>query len=102
MQTPNGRQPSKPGSTPGTLLTARRRRRRICCAEKENDVETEHAEKTHPIAGYITAIVLAGLVFWLMGALNTNEKAIIGVPFLLGWALVSLYIFNRRSSSEDH
>lgn len=65
-------------------------------------METEHAEKTHPIAGYITAIVLAGLVFWLMGALNTNEKAIIGVPFLLGWALVSLYIFNRRSPSEDH
>jgi len=63
-------------------------------------VETEHAEKTHPIAGYISAIVLALLVFWLMGALNTNEKAIVGVPFLLGWALVSLYIFNRRSSSE--
>jgi hypothetical protein len=37
-----------------------------------------------------------------MGALNTNEKAIVGVPFLLGWALVSLYIFNRRSPSEHH
>ena len=74
----------------------------MCCAEKENDVETEHAEKTHPIAGYITAIVLAGLVFLLMGALNTNGKAIVGVPFLFGWAIISLYIFNRRSSSEDH
>lgn len=65
-------------------------------------METEHAEKTHPIAGYISAIVLAGLVFLLMGALNTNEKAIIGVPFLFGWAIISLVIFNRRGAGEDH
>ena len=65
-------------------------------------METEHAEKTHPIAGYISAVVLAGLVFLLMGALNTNVKAIVGVPFLFGWAIISLFIFNRRGSSEDH
>jgi hypothetical protein len=70
--------------------------------DKETTVETEHAEKTHPIAGYISALVLAGLVFWLMGALNTNEKAIVGVPFLFGWAVISLVIFNRRGVGEDH
>ena len=70
--------------------------------DKETTVETEHAEKTHPIAGYISALVLAGLVFWLMGALNTNEKAIVGVPFLFGWAVISLVIFTRRGADEDH
>lgn len=70
--------------------------------DKETTVETEHAEKTHPIAGYISALVLAGLVFWLMAALNTNEKAIVGVPFLFGWAVISLVIFTRREAGEDH
>ena len=65
-------------------------------------METEHAEKTHPIAGYISALVLAGLVFWLMAVLNTNEKAIVGVPFLFGWAIISLVIFTRRGAGEDH
>ena len=71
-------------------------------SDKETTVEIEHAEKTHPIAGYISALVLAGLVFWLMAALNTNEKAIVGVPFLLGWAIISLIIFNRRGAREEH
>jgi len=70
--------------------------------DKETIVETEQAEKTHPIAGYISALVLAGLVFWLTAALNTNEKAIVGVPFLLGWAIISLIIFNRRGAREEH
>lgn len=70
--------------------------------DKETTVETEDAEKTHPIAGYISALVLAGLVFWLMAALNTNEKAIVGVPFLFGWAVISLVIFTRRGAGEEH
>ena len=72
--------------------------------DKETTVETEHAEKTHPIAGYISALVLAGAmtVDEHLFALNTNEKAIVGVTFLFGWAIISLVIFTRREAGEEH
>ena len=64
-------------------------------------MNAEHTENGHPIAGYISAVVLSALVLLLMGALNTNDKALIGLPFVAGWAIVSLYLFTKRSS-DDH
>jgi hypothetical protein len=83
------------------LLSAYRRLGRIWCIERESDVNAEHTEKAHPIAGYISAVVLSALVLLLMGALNTNDKALIGIPFVAGWAIVSLYLFTKRDS-DDH
>jgi len=57
-------------------------------------------EKTHPIAGYVFGLVLAGVLVALMGMFNGNDKAVLLVPFLLGWAVVSLVLYGRLAADE--
>lgn len=57
-------------------------------------------EKTHPIAGYVFGLVLAGVLVALMGMFNGNDKAVLLVPFLLGWAVVSLVLYGRLAAGE--
>ena len=63
-------------------------------------MSTDHAEKTHPIAGYVTAVVLGVGVYYLAGALNDMTTAYFVAPFAIGWALVSLAIFGKLDESE--
>ncbi|MFM8895532.1 MAG: hypothetical protein ACKOE2_09195 [Actinomycetales bacterium] len=64
-------------------------------------MESDHrVEKTHPIAGYIFGIVLAGVLVALMGMFNGNDKAILLVPIFLGWAVVSLVIFGAVKHAD--
>lgn len=63
-------------------------------------------EKTHPVAGYVFGVILAGVLVALMGMFNGNDKASLLVPFLLGWAVVSLVIYGRlqgvHAAGEAH
>lgn len=66
------------------------------------DVEAEHgSEKTHPVAGYIFGIVLAGVLVALMGMFNGNDKAALLIPVFAGWAVVSLVIFGAIKHGSD-
>ncbi len=57
-------------------------------------MDAEHgSQKTHPVAGYIFGIILAGVLVALMGLFNGNDKAALLAPLFLGWAVVSLVIF---------
>ncbi len=68
-------------------------------------MDAEHgSEKTHPIAGYIFGIILAGVLVALMGMFNGNDKAVLLIPVLAGWAVISLVIFGaiKHGSSAGH
>lgn len=68
-------------------------------------MDAEHgSEKTHPIAGYIFGLVLAGLLVALMGMFNGNDKAILLAPLFAGWAVVSLVIYGaiKHGSNAGH
>lgn len=63
-------------------------------------------EKTHPIAGYVFGVILAGVLVALMGMFNGNDKATLLAPFLVVWAVVSLVIYGRirggHAADEGH
>jgi hypothetical protein len=63
-------------------------------------MSTDHAEKTHPIAGYIAAVILGVGVYYLVGALNDMTTAYFVAPLVIGWAVVSLAIFGKLDDSE--
>jgi len=64
-------------------------------------MSNDHAEKTHPIAGYIAAVVLGIGVYYLVGALNDMTTAYFVAPLVIGWALVSLAIFGKLDPAEE-
>ena len=64
-------------------------------------MSTDHAEKTHPIAGYIAAVVLGIGVYYLAGALNDMTTAYFVAPLVIGWAVVSLVLFGKLDSAEE-
>lgn len=61
---------------------------------------SEQQEKTHPIAGYVFAVVLACILVYLMGAFNGMDKAILSAPFFIGWALISVALYGKLDSSD--
>ncbi|MFA7324633.1 MAG: hypothetical protein WC005_09770 [Candidatus Nanopelagicales bacterium] len=65
-------------------------------------MSTDHVEKTHPVAGYIFAIVLGVLAFYLVVALNDMKTALFALPLLAGWAVVSMWLFGRPLDQDAH
>lgn len=64
-------------------------------------MNAEHGtDKTHPIAGYLAAVIMAGLLVVLMGSFNGMNKALLVVPVFLGWAIVSLVLFGRLATGD--
>ena len=63
---------------------------------------SDHEEKNHPIAGYIAAVILGGLVVLLLSAMSSIPAASLAVPFVVGWAILSLYLFTRKGSADSH
>lgn len=63
---------------------------------------SEHAQKSHPIAGFIAAIVFGVIVYAIVGAMNGFGKAAIVLPFFVGWAIISLAIFRTAGEESDH
>jgi len=63
-------------------------------------MSNDHVEKTHPIAGYIAAVILGVGVYYLVGALNDMTTAYFVAPLVIGWALVSLVIFGKLDPAE--
>ena len=57
---------------------------------------SEHAEKNHPIAGYVAAVIIGALIVLLLSAMSNISAASLAVPFVIGWALLSLYLFTRK------
>lgn len=64
-------------------------------------MSTDHTEKTHPIAGYIAAVILGIGVYYLVGALNDMTTAYFVAPLVIGWAVVSLALFGKFDPSEE-
>lgn len=68
-------------------------------------MDAEHgAQKTHPVAGYIFGVILAGVLVALMGLFNGNDKAALLAPLFFGWAVISLLIFgaSKHGSGSGH
>lgn len=63
---------------------------------------SDHAQKNHPIAGFIAAIAFGVIVYALMGAMNGFDKAAIVLPFFVSWAVISLAIFRTAGDDSDH
>ena len=63
---------------------------------------SEHQEKNHPVAGVIAAIVFSVILELLFAAMNPDSPAWRFLPFMLLWALISIYIFGIRKDSDDH
>ncbi len=59
---------------------------------------SEHAEKNHPIAGYVAAVIIGALIVLLLSAMSSISAASLAVPFVIGWALLSLYLFTRKGA----
>ena len=62
---------------------------------------SDHQEKNHPVAGVISAIVFAIILELLFAAMNPDIPAWRFLPFILLWALVSIYVFGIRKNSAD-
>ncbi|CAB4652334.1 unannotated protein [freshwater metagenome] len=63
-------------------------------------MSTEHDVKTHPIAGYIAAIVFGIGAYYLVGALNDMTTAYYAAPLVIGWPIVSLVLFGKLTEEE--
>ena len=63
---------------------------------------SEHSEKNHPVAGIVAAIVLSVILEILFAAMNPDSPAWRFLPFMLLWALISIYVFGLRKDSDDH
>ena len=63
---------------------------------------SEHPEKNHPVAGIVAAIVISVILEILFAAMNPDSPAWRFLPFMLLWALISIYIFGIRKDSDDH
>jgi hypothetical protein len=63
---------------------------------------SEHPEKNHPVAGIVAAIVLSVILEILFAAMNPDSPAWRFLPFMLLWALISIYVFGIRKDSDDH
>ena len=63
---------------------------------------SEHSEKSHPVAGVISAIVFSVILELLFAAMNPDIPAWRFLPFILLWALISIYIFGIRKDDDEH
>ncbi len=63
---------------------------------------SEHQEKNHPVAGVIAAIVFSVILEILFAAMNPDTPAWRFLPFMLLWALISIYIFGIRKDDDEH
>jgi predicted membrane channel-forming protein YqfA (hemolysin III family) len=62
---------------------------------------SDHAEKGHPIGGYIAVIIIAALFGYLFKMFNSSDLAgfISGGLFLV-WGVVALAIFSRGDDTS--
>jgi hypothetical protein len=63
---------------------------------------SEHPEKNHPVAGIVAAVVFSVILEILFAAMNPDSPAWRFLPFMLLWALISIYVFGIRKDSDDH
>lgn len=61
---------------------------------------SEHAEKNHPIAGYVAALIIGALIIWLVSVMNSMPYSLLMVPFVLGWSVFSLWLYSRKGADE--
>ncbi|CAB4929934.1 unannotated protein [freshwater metagenome] len=62
---------------------------------------SEHAEKGHPIGGYIAVIIIAVLFGYLFKMFNSSDLAgYISGGLFLAWGVLALAIFSRRDDTS--
>ena len=60
----------------------------------------DHAEKGHPIGGYIAVIIIAALFGYLFKMFNSSDLAgFISGGLFLAWGVLALALFSRRDHS---
>ena len=61
----------------------------------------DHAEKGHPIGGYIAVIIIAALFGYLFKMFNSSDLAgFISGGLFLAWGVLALALFSRRDHSS--
>ncbi len=63
---------------------------------------SDHSAKTHPISGFIAAVIWGLLSFMIVVGLNDTGKALVALPFLLGWPIVALVLFRDKKPGSEH
>lgn len=61
---------------------------------------SDHAERTHPVSGIVFAIILAGIIVWLLGASAGLDQAALLAIVLVGWGVVSALVFGPKDAEE--
>lgn len=68
---------------------------------------SEHAEKNHPIAGYVAAVIIGALLVLLVAVMNnllpvmSSVAVIVSAILMIGWSVLALWIFTRKRA-DDH
>ena len=62
---------------------------------------SDHAERTHPVSGIVFAIILAGIIVWLLGSSAGLDQAALLALVLVGWGVGSALIFGPKAA-DDH
>jgi putative Ca2+/H+ antiporter (TMEM165/GDT1 family) len=61
---------------------------------------SDHAEKGHPVGGYIAVIIIAVLFGYLFKMFNSSDLAgFISGGLFLAWGVLALALFSRRDHS---
>ena len=61
---------------------------------------SDHAERTYPVSGIVFAVILAGIIVWLLGSSAGADQAILLAIVLVGWGVASALIFGPRDAAD--
>ena len=61
---------------------------------------SDHAERTYPVSGIIFAVILAGIIVWLLGSSAGLDQAALLAIVLVGWGVGSALIFGPKDAEE--
>lgn len=62
---------------------------------------SDHAERTYPVSGIVFAVILAGIIVWLLGSSAGLDQAALLAIVLVGWGIISAVIFGPKDA-DDH
>ncbi len=66
----------------------------------EHEDHAGHAEKSHPIGALIMVLLIAGLMYWILGMSAGAASAALTLPFTIGFGLY--VVFGLARGGSDH
>ena len=61
-------------------------------------IVSEQAERTHPIAGIVFAVILAGILVLLLGLSAGVDQKLLLAAILIGWGIASALVFGPKEA----